>query len=62
MEFNAGIFSFTGTRSNPLNMLRAQLLTLPAPFAPAAAHVLFCVFLTCINELMPLTSRQGAFS
>jgi len=24
MEFNAGIFSFTGTRSNPLNMLRAQ--------------------------------------
>ena len=30
MEFNAGIFSFTGTRSNPLNMLRLRLLTLTA--------------------------------
>ena len=24
MEFNAGIFSFTGTRKSPLNMLRHQ--------------------------------------
>ena len=24
MEFNAGIFSFTGTRSNPLNIFRAR--------------------------------------
>jgi hypothetical protein len=45
MEFNAGIFSFTGTRSNPLNMLRARLLTLPAPFAPAAAYILSVFFL-----------------
>jgi hypothetical protein len=27
MEFNAGIFSFTGTRKNPLNMLRLRELT-----------------------------------
>jgi hypothetical protein len=31
MEFNARIFSFTGTRSNPLNMLRPRLLTSSAP-------------------------------
>ena len=28
MEFNAGIFSFTGTRKNPLNMFRLRELTL----------------------------------
>jgi hypothetical protein len=28
MEFNAGIFSFTGTRKSPLNMLRLRELTL----------------------------------
>jgi hypothetical protein len=27
MEFNAGIFSFTGTRKSPLNMLRLRELT-----------------------------------
>jgi hypothetical protein len=62
MEFNAGIFSFTGTRSSLLNILQARLLTLPKPFAPAAAHVPYLVFPIHINALMPLTSRQGAFS
>jgi hypothetical protein len=62
MEFNAGFFSFTGTRSSPLNMLQVPLLTLSAPFAPAAAHVLFLIFQSHINALAALTSRQGAFS
>ena len=30
MEFNAGIFSFTGTRKNPLNIFWLRLLTLTA--------------------------------
>jgi len=28
MEFNAGIFSFTGTRKSPLNMLQPRELTM----------------------------------
>jgi hypothetical protein len=43
-------------------MLRARLLTLPAPFEPAAAHALFCIFHNNINGLMLLTFQQGAFS
>src|SRR6516165_5282858 len=31
MEFNAGIFSFTGTRSNPLNIFQLRLLTWICP-------------------------------
>jgi hypothetical protein len=43
-------------------MLRARLLTLPAPFVLAAAHVLFLSFPRHINDLAALTARQGAFS
>jgi hypothetical protein len=31
MEFNAGIFSFTGTRKSPLNIFPLRPLTGPAP-------------------------------
>jgi hypothetical protein len=33
MEFNAGIFSFTGTRSSLLNIFLAAALTMSAPAA-----------------------------
>ena len=44
MEFNAGIFSFTGTRKNPLNIFRPRLLTMWAPLAPWAAGVAFVIY------------------
>jgi hypothetical protein len=37
MEFNAGIFSFTGTRKSPLNMLRTRALTVHPTAADAAS-------------------------
>jgi hypothetical protein len=36
MEFNGGIFSFTGTRKNPLNMFQSRLLTTTAAQTAAA--------------------------
>jgi hypothetical protein len=65
MEFNAGIFSFTGTRSNPLNIFPAHELTAPAAkteAAQAAAMASRSEFSLCnINDLSALTCRQEAF-
>jgi hypothetical protein len=36
MEFNAGIFSLTGTRKSPLNMFRTRELTTRAAETAAA--------------------------
>ena len=63
MEFNAGIFSFTGTRSSPLNMFRAYELTTrgggteAARAAAMACHAVF--FLAFVQQYQGL-ERSGA--
>jgi hypothetical protein len=43
-------------------MFRPRQLTMTAPFAMAPAQVPSGIFLRYINDLLSLTSRQGAFS
>jgi len=66
MEFNAGIFPFTGTRSNPLNMFRHRELTLAKSrtaaaqaAAMASRSALFPSIIRGWSGLeLPLTRRQ----
>ena len=70
MEFNARIFSFTGTRKSPLNMFRLRKLTLAhSPNSCRAGGgdgVPFGIFLAiikgCSGLELSLTCRQGDFA
>ena len=70
MEFNAGIFSFTGTRKSPLNMFRVHELTLAQSRDGCGAGggdgVLFDIFPRNTKGWSglkhPLTCRQGDFA
>ena len=61
MEFNAGIFSFTGTRKSPLNMSRTRELTRPAGRKGRGARsgdaVHLEIFLIKIKDMLALTPR-----
>ena len=66
MEFNAGIFSFTGTRKSPLNIFRTCELTTRAAGKAvaqgAATGVPLGIFPYSIKGWSALTCRQEAFS
>jgi hypothetical protein len=70
MEFNAGIFAFTGTSKSPLNMLRLRKLTLArsrnSRGAGGGDGVPFGIFPRFIRGWsgleLSLTCRQGDFA